>query len=192
MIHNTFKNGPEGWCSYDYHASMVDQGTNVFILTTCERKGGANDSGYVWSNNTRWSADTPERPLSILPLIFYRHWVNADPIDVRDAEMSVYLRGDQLNLDGGQCLFWVLAHGTRWHMNSRPLTVAEGSWAGAPNRITLKNKEALWHMSWSGDPEKPAPLDTVLGRAHSYGFSFVGFTAEVTGRLSMADFMITR
>lgn len=190
MIHNTFKKGPEGWCSYDYHASMVDQGTNVFILAVAVPGGGVNGDGCIWTNNTRWSADTPEKPLSILPLLFYRNWIDADPIDLRGAEMSVYLRGDDLNLDGGKCLFWVHAGGTRWHMNSRPLTISEGEWTDAPQRITLENDESLWHMSWSGDPDNPTPLDQVLGQAHSYGFSFVDFTAEVTGRLSMSDFRI--
>ena len=30
---NSFTKGPEGWCSYDYHASVVAD-RNVFILTT--------------------------------------------------------------------------------------------------------------------------------------------------------------
>ena len=192
MIRNIFEKGPEGWCSYDYHASMVDQGTNIFVLTTWARTGGVNNTGCVWSDNTRWSADTPERPLSILPLIFYRNWVNADPIEIKDAGLSVYLRGDQLNLDGGHCLFWVYGHGTRWHMNTQPLTITEGGWASEPNQFELTNDQSLWHMSWSGSPDNPAELNTVLSRTHSYGFSFVGFTAEVTGRLSMAEFMITR
>ena len=33
-VKNTFTKGPEGWCSYDYHASMVFAGRNIFILTT--------------------------------------------------------------------------------------------------------------------------------------------------------------
>ena len=47
---NTFEKGPEGWCSYDYHASIIA-------------------SGYVWADHTRWSIDAPERPISILPFI---------------------------------------------------------------------------------------------------------------------------
>ena len=89
---------------------MIAGGQNIFILTTWEKDGGVGNSGYVWSDHTRWSADTPEIPLSILPLLFYRSWLNEDPIDLRNAEVSVYLRGDNLRLDGAECFFWV--HGS--------------------------------------------------------------------------------
>ena len=39
MVKNGFDKGPEGWCSYDYHASVVS-GSNVFILTPWEKGGG--------------------------------------------------------------------------------------------------------------------------------------------------------
>jgi hypothetical protein len=187
-IRNTFAKGPEGWCSYDYHASIVSGGRNIFILTTWEGKGGVDDSGYVWTDHTRWSADTPEQPLSILSLLFYRSWVNEDPIDLREAEVSVYLRGDHLQLDGAQCLFWV--HGTsgRWHLNSRPLAISEGEWAAEPLRFALSNDEALWHHSWPRDSKNPSRLEEILRAVHSYGFSFIGFSSEVSGRLCMSRF----
>ena len=190
MVRNSFDKGPEGWCSYDYHASMVSGGRNIFILTTWEPKGGVNNSGYVWADHTQWSADTPEKPLSILPLLFYRRWVNADPLDLRGAEVSVYIRGDNLQLDGAHCFFWVHGQHTRWHLTSHPLTIGEGCWPSEPNRFTLVGDPALWHNSWSQDPRNPVPLDSLLGRAESYGFSFVGFTAEVTGKISMDEFEI--
>ena len=68
---NTFDFGPEAWCSYDYHASIVANGNNIFILTTHAKTGGVNNSGYVWTDEKRWSTDTPEIPMSILPFIFY-------------------------------------------------------------------------------------------------------------------------
>ena len=37
-----------------------------------------------------------------------------DPLDLRGAEVSVYLRGDDLDLKGAKCYFWALAGGTRW------------------------------------------------------------------------------
>ena len=39
MIKNDFDKGPEGWCSYDYHASMVADGSNIFILATWAAQG---------------------------------------------------------------------------------------------------------------------------------------------------------
>lgn len=192
MVKNRFAQGPEGWCSYDYHASMVAGGTNIFILSTWAATGGVGDSGYVWTDHRRWSADTPEKPLSILPFLFYRNWVDQGPIDLRGAGMSVYLRGDGLRLDGARCFFWVHGHGTRWHCTSQPLAIADGCWAAEPCRVQLDNDESRWHRSWSIEPRHPVPLDRVLGEAQSYGFSFVGFSSEVSGRLAMDEFEICR
>ena len=187
---NSFERGPESWHSYDYHASMVSGGHNVFVLATWVRGGGVDDASYVWTDNTRWSADVPERPVSILPLIFYQHWIGEDPIDLREAKVSVHLRGDDLELYGAQCFFWVHGGGTRWHCTGSPIEIAEGRWNPEPSRITLTNDESLWHRSWSGKRPMPASLDSVLAEAVSYGFSFAGFSAEVTGRLSMSQFEI--
>ncbi len=191
MIRNSFEKGPQSWCSYDYHASMVNGGTNVFIQATWVPQGGVDNSGYIWTDNTRWSADTPERPLSILPLLFYQNWIDGDPVDLRNTELSVFLRGEGLNLDGARCFFWVHANHTRWHCTGQPLNISNGDWSGEPERVPLSSDETLWHLSWSGAKE-PATLDTALGGALSYGFSFVGFTAEVSGRLCMDDFAIER
>ncbi len=185
----TFDSGPEGWCSYDYHESVLAR-KNIFILTTHERSGGVNDSGYVWADEHRWSADTPEVPLSILPLIYYRSWIGEGAVDLREADVSVYLRGDGLELDGADCYFWVHSTGTRWHYTSNPLEISDGRWADEPLTFTLKNDESLWHMSWTGRAEGPAPLDILLRDGVSYGFSFVGFGQEARGRLSMDELEI--
>ena len=192
MVKNSFVRGPQGWCSYDYHASVASGGRNIFILATWERQGGPNDAGYVWTDNTRWSADTPEKPLSILPLIFYRSWVDAGPLDLCGAEVSFYLRGDGVRLDGAQCLFWIHGGHTRWHCTSQPLVIGESCWPAEPCRFALPSEEDRWHCSWSMDPDHPAPLAELLRRTESYGFSFTGFSAEVTGRLSLAEFEISR
>ncbi|MCK4591057.1 MAG: hypothetical protein KAT86_04830 [Candidatus Latescibacteria bacterium] len=189
MLRNSFARGPEGWCSYDYHASIVT-GRNVFILATWEKEGGVANSGYVWVDHTRWSADTPEKPLSILPLLLYRSWVNADAIDLRDAEVSVYLRGDNLRLDGAQCFFWIHGVGGRWHYTSHPLSISDAGWSSAPLRFSLQNDEQLWHHSWPRDPNTSRSLESILGQVLSYGFSFVGFSSEVSGRLCMGEFEI--
>ena len=56
---NTFEKGPEGWCSYDYHASII-AGQNYFVLTTWEERGGADDTGCVWQT-TRVGVLTHQR-----------------------------------------------------------------------------------------------------------------------------------
>ena len=190
MIRNSLDKGPEGWCSYDYHWSVVAKGRNIFILTTWEPKGGVNDSGYVWCDETRWSGDTPESPVSVLPFIMYTNWVGLEPLDLRGAEVCVYLRGDSLELDGAQCYFWVVGPGGRWHFTSRPLAISEGEWASEANVFTLDNDEALWRRSWSADPANPPALDGLLTQAHSYGFSLVGFGQEPRGKFSMDEFEI--
>lgn len=187
MVKNTFDKGPDGWCSYDYHASIVADGRNIFILTTWQKEGGVNNSGYVWTDHRRWSTDAPERPISILALIFYRNWINAGPLDLRDAELSVYLRGDNLQLHGAECYFWIQGH-TRWHYKSHPLSISDGCWSPEPNRFILRNDESLWYWSWAGIPPKPRTLDSNLSQVFSYGFAFVGFAMETSGRLSMDEF----
>jgi hypothetical protein len=163
---------------------------NIFILTSWSSSGGVDDSGFIWCDETRWSADTPEDPVSVLPFIMYRNWVGLDPVDLREAEVTVYLRGDDLKLNGAQCYFWVVGAGGRWHLNSKPLTVTEGGWASEPNTMTLHNDEPLWHMSWASDPANPPALDGLLSNAQSYGISFVGFGQEPRGRFSMAELEI--
>jgi hypothetical protein len=190
IIKNSFEKGPEAWCSYDYHSSVI-AGRNVFVLLTWERSGGVNDLGYVWTDHCCWSADTPEKPLSILPFIFYRSWIGGEPVDLREAEVSVYIRGDGLQLDGTKCYFWVHAPHTRWHYTSVPVEIPEGVWPAQPAAFTLRNDESLWHRSWALDPEKAIGLDSLLANVHSYGFSFTGFLSEVTGKLSMGGFEIS-
>ena len=198
MIKNGFEKGPEGWHSYDYHAEIVT-GAGIFVLTTWQKEGGVNNSGYIWADQSRWSTDVPERPISILSLIFYRGWIGKDPLDLREAKVSVYLRGDDLHLYGAKCYFWVHAPGTRWHYKGRPIEISNGCWASEPTHFTLKNDESLWHRSYSSEerwyrsyPPGGPSLEAVLADTWSYGFSFVGFDREVQGRLSMDEFEIVR
>lgn len=190
IIRNTFNRGPESWCSYDYHWSIVAKGHNIFIMTTWAGSGGVGDSGYVWSDETRWSADTPESPVSLLPFITYTRWVDRDALDLRDAQVSFYLRADDFQFHGSQCYFWVVGPGGRWHFTSQPLTVGKDQWPEKPNVLRLVNDVSLWHHSWPSDPPTPALLNQVLSRAVSYGISLVGFGQEPRGKFCMDEFEI--
>ena len=108
----TFDVGQEGWYSYDYHG-CIRAGRNIYYLAEWERSGGVDDSGYIWTDHHVWSADTPERPVSMLPLITYRHYIGLGPVDLRDTRVSVYLRGEDLDLDGANCYFWVVGRRQR-------------------------------------------------------------------------------
>jgi len=169
---------------------MVADGRNIFVLGSCAPGEGPNGTGCVFSDHRQWSADTPESPVSILALLFYRSWAGADPIDLRDAEVSFHLKGEQLKLDGAQCYFWVHAQSTRFHLTGQPLAVPEGHWNADPFRLTLKPEPSLWHRSWTKDPDKAPSLPEVLAGVVSYGFSFAGFAAEPTGRFHLAKFEI--
>jgi len=106
--------------------------------------------------------------------------------------VSVYLRGDALRLDGAQCFFWIHGLHTRWHYVSHPLSISDARWSSEPLRFLLRPDEKLWHRSWSLDPDNPTPLALLSGQVESYGFSFVGFSSEVNGRLCMDEFEIRR
>ena len=189
MVKNSFAKGPEGWCSYDYHASVI-AGAEIFVMASWQPKGGINDAGYVWTDHHRWSADTPEKPVSILAFIRYRHWFNEDPVDLRDAELTCSLRGDGLNINTAQCYFWAHVPGNRWHCHAQPIAVAAGKWADEPTVLRLTVDESQWYRSWLNPNAQAATLEQVLAGTQSYGFSFVGFGSEVSGRLALGKFEI--
>lgn len=66
-------------------------------------------------------------------MLNYRRWSGEGPTDLREARVSAYLRGDDLQLNGARCYFWVNKPGVRWHMSGSPLTISEGEWASEPN-----------------------------------------------------------
>jgi hypothetical protein len=189
-VENHFNKTREGWRIYDYNGGKPGGG-NAFFPAVWEKIGGVENSGYIWADDSKWRIDTPEEPDSILPFIIYRSWVKGKALDVRGAELSLYLRGDKLDLKGAKCLFWAFnrMRGTRYHYTGEPLRVAAGEW-GKRQTVVLKNDEKLWYESWSRYPDKPASLDAVLRECHSYGVSFVGFSAEVTGKLAMDELVI--
>jgi len=180
-----------GWRVYDYHGGLEGSTKNVYYPVTWEEKGGVNDSGYVWGDDSRWRIDTPESPHSILAFIIYRSWLKKGPVDLRNARLSVHFRGDKLDLKGSRVYFWALSNklGTRWHMKAKPLAVPEGGWSER-QVIVLEPDEKLWNRSWSRYPNTPASLDEVLRECESYGFSFLGFNGEVTGKFAMDELVI--
>jgi hypothetical protein len=200
----------EAWRAYDYSGDGQAGGRNVFYAVTWERTGGVGDSGYIWADDSRWRIDTPEQPHSILAILVYQRWKSPSPdgsftvprgigqgtrdglggpsLDLRDAEVALYLRGDHLDLKGAKVYFWVVSGFNRWHFTARPLPVSEGRW-GERVRFVLRNDPSLWHRSWTNEA-RPPDLDHVLGHVASYGLAFVGFSAEVTGRLALDELEI--
>ena len=186
---NDFNTGAEGWQIYDFNGG-IPGGPNVFRPVTWESAGGVKNSGYVWGDDSRWEIDTPEIPNSILAFIIYRDWVEGQALDLRNATVSVYLRGDQLDLKGGKCYFWALNHakGARYHYMSHPLQVSQDAWG---RKLSFILKDEGWHNTWQRNPSSPANLNDALSVCDSYGFSFLGFSSKVTGKFSMDELTIT-
>ena len=59
-----------------------------------------------------------------------------------------------------------------------------------PDTFRLVNDDALCYRSWTSRREHPPSLDQSLAECESYGFSLVGFTKAVQGKLSMGSFEI--
>ena len=183
VIMNTFDTlgKAEAWHSYDYDAG-VEAGRDTFFPVTHEATGGAFNSGYIWTDDSRWRIDSPEQPNSILALIYYRDWVGGPRLDLRNAQVSLFLRGDGLDLKGAKVHFWAHIRNNRWHYTGHPLTITMDKW-GSQQSFVLKNDESLWTRTWAS--REPASLDRVLRESESYGISFIGFSGEATGKLAM-------
>ncbi len=176
------------WSSYNY----LGEGRHEYCPCHYSEEGGVNNAAYVTVDDSLWTIDTPESPHSILALIIPSLLdITLPPLDLRDARISFYLRGDELQLHGASCYFWVvtfLPATTRWHYTRYPLQIPEGQWSEL-QELTLNPQEELWHCSFSfADPR--IPLDETLEICTSFGFSFVGFSEKVTGKLSLSEFTI--
>lgn len=153
--------------------------------------GGPAGGPHIWSDDSMWSIDLPAQPQAILPFIRYQHWLSEPPIDLRHATLRMTLRGDDLNLHGGHCLFWVVTYAPAsqlWHHTYQPLTINNGDWA-EPTDIQLLPNPEHWQSNSTTDVSAPkGGIVGALGACFSYGISFVGFSRKVTGRLSLGNF----
>lgn len=177
------------WAGYEY----IGPG-DKYHPAGYEEKGGADDFPYVWSDDSMWTLDTPEDPTSILALLTYRNWTGRPILDLRNASVSFYLRGDQLDLKGARCYFWITAGvptTVRWHYIAYPIDISIDSW-GPRNEMQLIDDPEKWHKSFSGNPGVNDDLAYALRTATSYGFSFVGFKEKVSGRICLSDFSLQK
>ncbi len=193
ILLNSFDSSSSNWRSY-WWGIAGDVAIDRFYSVTWENSGGVGDTGYVWTDDIRWSIDWPDSN-SILAFIKYQSWDGNPQLNLQNAVVSVYLRGEALDLKGRKLFFWILnaEQGARYHYTAYPLTISQGSW-GVVQSFVLRNEEVLWFNSWQRNPYNiPTNLDYVLGHVDSYGFSFIGtpFSHEVTGRLMMDEFSIT-
>ena len=184
-----FDIGPEHWCSYDYEG-CVRAGRNIFVLAAWSPTGGVNDSGYIWTNQAAWSADTPEDPISVFAFTLRRNWVGEESYNLLGADVSLYLRGDDLILHGSRAYFWVNGGGASWHLNSHPLEIGDGEWPSEPNRFKLEADESLWHQTWTPDPAGVRGIEAALTECTSIAVQLSGFTSLPAGKIAMDELEI--
>lgn len=176
-----------GWKSYDYFP-----GGHTYRNVHPDASGGPEGRPCVWADDSLWTIDTPERPNSILFFITYRYWQHEAPADLRDFTLQCRLRGENLELHGANVYFWAVTYGpaaTRWHYVAEPIPVSHGEWGGLTS-LVLRPDPSAWHRSFASVPEAANTLPQTLGVCFSYGFSFVGFSKKVTGRIALADFRL--
>jgi len=176
------------WYSYAYLGIDSHEYRPCFYKAS----GGYDNAAYVTADDSLWTIDTPESPHSILSLIVPSTLeLRIPPLDLSGTTISFSLRGDNLQLFGSSCYFWIVTFlplSTRWHYVSQPLTIPEGKWSDI-QAITLKPDEKLWHCSFSLANPRVSLKDT-LETCMSFGFSFVGFSEKVTGEFSLSEFII--
>jgi len=185
------RRGADFWAAYDYSAGMPG-GANVFYPASHEPTGGAEQGGHIWADDSRWRIDTPENPHSILALLTYPKWIiPGKTMDIHPCEVSFYLRGDDLDLKGGQAFFWVLDATGRYHKRNHPLNIGNGCW-GAKNSITIGSVADGWHHSWGPTYPLPPMSGPDFNTIYSWGISFTDFPEGVkpTGIIRMSDFVI--
>ena len=192
ILLNNFDSSSMNWGSYWWGLSG-EVPIQYFYPVAWENMGGEGDTGYVWTDDTRWSIDYPDSS-SILAFVKYQSWDGNPQLNLQNAVVSVYVRGEALDLKGAKFFFWVANHdyGVRYHYVAYPLTISQGSWETLQSFV-LRNDESLWFNSWARYPSNIPNLDYVLGHVDSYGFSFRGMShgQEVTGILMMDEFSIT-
>jgi hypothetical protein len=198
IVYNDFDRGHNsgGWAIYEWIPSKVGGvigATHNLHPVSLEDCNGVDDSGYAWADDTRWTIDVPDSN-SILPFLFYDVYKPLRRGDLRNAVVSVYLRGKGLDLKGGKVYFWVYNFKTftRYHYIAHPLTIEQDKW-GTRQTFLLDTNPTHWFHSYTSvvRPEK-GEFDEVLKDVNSYGFSFRGFSSKVTGRLEMDQFCIMR
>jgi hypothetical protein len=175
------------WKSYEYFP-----GGHIYRDIDHDPAGGPGGAPCIWADDALWTIDTPEQPNSILFLLHYRFWENQPPLDLRHAELRFRLRGEGLALHGARCHFWAVTYApsaTRWHYTAETIPVSDGGW-GEEVTLRLAVDPSRWHRSFAVDPDNPQDLESTLACCFSFGFSFVGFSQKVTGRIGLADFRL--
>lgn len=184
-----YANPPErdltgGWYAYDYRAGLDGLAPRGNVFQAAVPRGDE-----VWTNHYQWSIDDPESPDSVLALIRQEQWnttggivstqLSAGP-DVRGSCVSFELRGERLDLHGGQATLWLVSGSAKQRWHSEPFEITD-EWT----EHTIRVDDQDWHQSWMEKGASPN-LQAVLASTNSYGIAFVGFgDTEPTGLLGM-------
>lgn len=187
IIQQDFKDWPEFWVSYE------DQPYRGNIFYPLSHTQEDINTGYVWSDDSRWRIDAPETPNSILAMLVYFKWMNRQDIvssrsqtfDFSGKQIQFGLRGDNLDLKGGHCHFWVENEYGRWHRTANNLVIGTTSWEN--QSITLDATPANWTRTYDRYGTSPSLNLSIIS---SWGFSFIGFPrgVPVTGKFMLSHF----
>jgi hypothetical protein len=192
MVHR-FDQWHERWATYQ---DAWGYG-NVLLPMTHETRGGAHGGGFVWTDASRWTVDSPEEPDSVLVALTYWRWMSApewrsrrgfgDRVNLTGSTMRVSLRGRGLRLAGAATTFWLTCNGARWHLK-QPLRVTDRRWT--ENTILLPADAASWSRSWT----REAGSSFCLHEVDSYGLAFrdVPRDARLAGVLDVDEFSLER
>ena len=181
----TFDIGRDYWSSYDFTGGVPGE-VNVFYPTSWTSKGGVDDTGYIWSDDSRWRIDTPEVPEQVFAFEIRGEWV--DPAftlsDFDGYTASFYLKGDNLDLKGGSAFFWIMDDHGRAINVAQLLEVGDGTWAFNQVYIGSVNDDD-WHVSYLPQAGLIDP-----SAIRHWGITFEGFHEEPTGIIGLDNFSI--
>lgn len=197
------------WVGYDYEINARDGMMHSSRLVIPDQPYGLAHIDLVncfkpcqhnvetgWLEGKALTIDQLEDPKSYLVFLTYVYLPPGEigTVDMRGYKIRVKI-ASETDLKGATCYFWVLREGTRWHYVNHPIHIWDNLNEAAkapPEEFELINDDKLWHRSWIKNNEAwyHYSLDNALENCLSYGFSLVGFTDEIHGKLLMRDFSI--
>ena len=127
--------------------------------------------GYGWTDTSRLKLDVPDDN-SVLAFMTILVWHGYDYIDLRDAYLQVWLRGQQFDLKDATMYMHVVTDIGRWHYTGEPMMIGDDwTWNG----FWIKGDETLWTNTWRRNGQLGG-LDR--SGVTMFGFGFRGHDPE--------------
>lgn len=136
--HQDFQIGRDGWSSLD--------GAGAAYPVSWSESGE-----YVWTDASRWAPQDFEGESGVVALLTRPAWNNfyADTVNLAGGALSLSVRADGLNLEGGQAFLFIDDGVSQWR-SADPVDLGDGSWAEVA--LSLSTDPGAWvRLSGSGD-----------------------------------------